>query len=316
MVTLAFAQAGQVLVQKNPHQLTGGEEGLGLNSEPLPDFFVGVLNTKYLYWLALGYAVVVFLVVRCAVACSPGHVWQAIRENERRVEVIGLRPFGFKLIVVRARLVPRDHRRGRLAARPRDGRQPAGDDRQLHADAARDGRASAARARATARCSAASSTRLLDQRLGALAGSSQVAGSAVGASKAALGAALHPRHALHPARLLRARRARRPRAPRADAAPLVRPRGRHDEDRLGAPRSRAAAAPDPRARLRALGLGARGRAARRAPSTSSSSTTAASARATRPQARTRPPRWPPTRSRCSTRRESSARTWSARASAG
>ncbi len=30
MVTLAFAQAGQVLVQKNPDGLTGGEEGLGL----------------------------------------------------------------------------------------------------------------------------------------------------------------------------------------------------------------------------------------------------------------------------------------------
>ena len=98
MVTLAFAQAGQVLVQKNPDQLTGGEEGLGLNYEALPDFFVGVLNAKYLYWLALGYAVVVFVVVRLAVASSPGHVLQAIRENERRVEVIGLRPFGFKLM--------------------------------------------------------------------------------------------------------------------------------------------------------------------------------------------------------------------------
>jgi branched-chain amino acid transport system permease protein len=40
----------------------------------------------------------VFLVVRYAVSSSPGHVWQAIRENERRVDVIGLRPFGFKLI--------------------------------------------------------------------------------------------------------------------------------------------------------------------------------------------------------------------------
>lgn len=98
MVTLAFAQAGQVLVQKNPGQLTGGEEGLGLNFDPLPDFFVGVVNAKNLYWLALAYAVAVFLVVRWAVSSSPGHVWQAIRENERRVEVIGLRPFGFKLI--------------------------------------------------------------------------------------------------------------------------------------------------------------------------------------------------------------------------
>ena len=60
--------------------------------------FVGVLNTKNLYWLALGYAAVVFLVVRWAVNSSPGHVWQAIRENERRVEVIGLQPLRFKLL--------------------------------------------------------------------------------------------------------------------------------------------------------------------------------------------------------------------------
>ena len=98
MVTLAFAQAGQVLVQKNPDGLTGGEEGLGLNFESIPDFFVGVLNTKYLYWLALGYVAFVFLIVRWAVNSSPGHVLQAIRENEQRVEVIGLQPFRFKLL--------------------------------------------------------------------------------------------------------------------------------------------------------------------------------------------------------------------------
>jgi branched-chain amino acid transport system permease protein len=98
MVTLAFAQAGQVLVQKNPEGLTGGEEGLGLNFESIPDALVGVLNTKHVYWLALGYAAVVFLIVRWAVNSSPGHVLQAIRENERRVEVIGLQPFRFKLL--------------------------------------------------------------------------------------------------------------------------------------------------------------------------------------------------------------------------
>ena len=70
MVTLAFAQAGQVLVQKNPDGLTGGEEGLGLNFDAIPDAFVGVLNTKNLYWLALGYATVVFLIVRWAVSSS------------------------------------------------------------------------------------------------------------------------------------------------------------------------------------------------------------------------------------------------------
>ena len=99
MVTLAFAQAGTVLVQKNPYGWTGGEEGIGLDFEHIPDFFVGVLNTKYLYWLALGYAVVVFVVARVAVGSSAGHVWRAIRENERRVEVIGLHPSPFKLAV-------------------------------------------------------------------------------------------------------------------------------------------------------------------------------------------------------------------------
>ncbi len=99
MVTLAFAQAGTILIQKNPDGYTGGDEGLFLNFDQLPEFFVGVLNTKHLYWLALAYAAVVFVVVRWAVQSSPGRVWQAIRENELRVQVLGLRPFAFKLMV-------------------------------------------------------------------------------------------------------------------------------------------------------------------------------------------------------------------------
>ena len=99
MVTLAFAQAGAVLAIKNPHGWTGGEEGFGTDYEKLPAALVGVFNTKHLYWLALGYAAVVFAVVQWAVQSSPGRVWQAIRENELRVEVLGLRPRSYKLIV-------------------------------------------------------------------------------------------------------------------------------------------------------------------------------------------------------------------------
>jgi branched-chain amino acid transport system permease protein len=98
MVTLAFAQAGNVIVQTNPRGLTGGDEGFSLNVDPLPDFLVGVVNTKNLYWVALGYAVVVFMIARAAIGSSAGHVWRAIRENERRVEVIGLRPYPYKLL--------------------------------------------------------------------------------------------------------------------------------------------------------------------------------------------------------------------------
>ncbi|HXF98738.1 MAG TPA: branched-chain amino acid ABC transporter permease [Gaiellaceae bacterium] len=98
MVTLAFAQAGNVIVQTNPGGLTGGEEGIVLEVDPLPDALVGVVNTRNLYWLALAYAAAVFLVARVAVGSSAGHVWRAIRENERRVEVLGLRPYPYKLL--------------------------------------------------------------------------------------------------------------------------------------------------------------------------------------------------------------------------
>jgi branched-chain amino acid transport system permease protein len=99
MVTLAFAQAGSILVFKNPHHWTGGEEGLGADYTKLPQSFVGIFNTKNLYWLALAYAALVFAIIQWVVHSSPGRVWQAIRENELRVQVLGLRPYGYKLMV-------------------------------------------------------------------------------------------------------------------------------------------------------------------------------------------------------------------------
>ena len=97
MVTLAFAEAGSIVVDNNPRGLTGAEEGVTVDFEALPSGLVGVINTDNLYWLALAYVVVVFVVVNWVVDSSPGRVMQAIRENERRVEVLGLQPFRFKL---------------------------------------------------------------------------------------------------------------------------------------------------------------------------------------------------------------------------
>jgi branched-chain amino acid transport system permease protein len=97
MVTLAFAQAGAVLVRKDPRHWTHGEEGLGADYTKLPHTFVGIVNTKHLYWLTLAFLAAVFFIVRWAVESSPGRVWQAIRDNETRVEVLGLRPRVFKL---------------------------------------------------------------------------------------------------------------------------------------------------------------------------------------------------------------------------
>ena len=109
---------------------------------------------------------------------------------------------------VRARLVPLHDGRDRLAARARNRREPAGDDRQLHADLARDGRDRRRRheVRRAARRLPLHAARPAARRARRLLAG---AGSADHHPKAALGAPLHPRHALHPARLLRARRARR-----------------------------------------------------------------------------------------------------------
>jgi branched-chain amino acid transport system permease protein len=99
MVTLATAQAGSIIVLQDPGGLTGGEEGLALDRGQVPDAFVGVLNTVNVYWLALAYLVLVYVVVAWATGSRAGKVWQAIRENERRVEVLGLKPYNFKLLV-------------------------------------------------------------------------------------------------------------------------------------------------------------------------------------------------------------------------
>jgi branched-chain amino acid transport system permease protein len=98
MVTLAFAQAGSILAFKNPYKWTGGEEGFGVDYHKLPAWTVGILNTKHLYWIALVYAALVFVIVQWAVSSSPGHLWQAIRENELRVQVLGMRPYIYKLM--------------------------------------------------------------------------------------------------------------------------------------------------------------------------------------------------------------------------
>ncbi|MDQ0895577.1 branched-chain amino acid ABC transporter permease [Agromyces ramosus] len=99
MVTLAFAQAGSVLIRRNPGSATGGDEGLSLDITNVPAALVGVLNTRNLYWVALGVLVFVYLVVLWVEQSRAGRVAEATRENELRVRVIGIRPYGVKLLV-------------------------------------------------------------------------------------------------------------------------------------------------------------------------------------------------------------------------
>jgi len=98
MVTLAFAQAGSLLVRRNS-AVTGGEEGLSLNTEQVPDFLIGVINTRNLYWFTLVVLVIVYLVTLWVDTSRLGHLVRATRENEQRVRVLGLQPYQVKLVV-------------------------------------------------------------------------------------------------------------------------------------------------------------------------------------------------------------------------
>ena len=97
MVTLAFAEAFHLLVLIDPPRIFGREEGLTLASSQLPDWLRGVVNTRNVYWLALAAVLVVFVVARRVTRSRAGRVFAAIRENEPRVELLGLRPFPYKL---------------------------------------------------------------------------------------------------------------------------------------------------------------------------------------------------------------------------
>lgn len=98
MVTLAFAQAGSVWVRRNS-AITGGEEGIPLNIDNIPEMFVGVINIKYMYWFSLVLLVVVYLIVFWVDTSRVGHIAAAARENELRVRVLGLQPYLAKLIL-------------------------------------------------------------------------------------------------------------------------------------------------------------------------------------------------------------------------
>lgn len=99
MVTLAFAQAGSVLARRDPGEVTGGEEGLVLATERVPDWLVGVDETRNLYWLALLALVLTYLLVTWVQSSRAGHVAEATRENELRVRVLGMQPYAVKLVI-------------------------------------------------------------------------------------------------------------------------------------------------------------------------------------------------------------------------
>ena len=98
MVTLAFGEAGHVIINRNFFNLTGGENGIALDATKVPQFWIGVVNTKYLYWTALLALVIVYAIIWWITESSAGRVFAALRDNDLRVQVLGLDTQKFKLL--------------------------------------------------------------------------------------------------------------------------------------------------------------------------------------------------------------------------
>jgi len=98
MVTLAFGQAVSLLVVSGSPALTGGEQGQTLSAASVPAALSGIRNTANLYWFALAYLALCAAVVWWLTTSVPGRMMRAVKENEQRVEVLGLNPYLFKLL--------------------------------------------------------------------------------------------------------------------------------------------------------------------------------------------------------------------------
>lgn len=97
MVTLALASAGSVIVIQDPFNITGGDVGLTLSGDGLPEWLRGIKDARNVYWLALVVMLVIFVIAWFATRSPAGHVWEAVRENEGRVRILGLRTLDYKL---------------------------------------------------------------------------------------------------------------------------------------------------------------------------------------------------------------------------
>ena len=91
MITLAAAEAVHIVSKASDLiKWTGADEGL--QGYRIPDFINPTQNRLLFYFLLLAFLVLTFLVLQRVVNSPTGRVFQAIRENESRVRMIGYNP--------------------------------------------------------------------------------------------------------------------------------------------------------------------------------------------------------------------------------
>lgn len=97
MITLAAAEAIHILSTASDFvQYTGAEDGLV--GVPLPVWLDPTQNRLFFYFLCLAFLVVIYLVLQRVVNSPTGRIFQAIRENENRVEAVGYNPAVYRTL--------------------------------------------------------------------------------------------------------------------------------------------------------------------------------------------------------------------------
>ncbi len=99
LVTLGMASVFALLIQtRELAEHTGAD--VGLQGVPRPDFLSPSAQRLRFYFVALAFAVVVYLIYRRFVNSPTGRVCIAIRENEDRAKMLGYNTFYFKLMAL------------------------------------------------------------------------------------------------------------------------------------------------------------------------------------------------------------------------
>ena len=97
MLTLALGSAIHILSKATDfHKWTGADEGL--HGVPLPIWLNPTQNRLTVYFIALGFLLICYLVMKRMVNSPTGRVITANRENEERMRMIGYNPVVYRTI--------------------------------------------------------------------------------------------------------------------------------------------------------------------------------------------------------------------------
>lgn len=97
MLTLAVAQVGFTIADRDIGGITGGENGLAVGG--IPELLNSNVRQDMLYWLSFGVLAGVLILVAIMYRSAAGRFWEGMRENEVRMQATGVNVARHRLTV-------------------------------------------------------------------------------------------------------------------------------------------------------------------------------------------------------------------------